>query len=1461
MKRNNSLKLISVFLVLTMMVGTVGIFAVSADGGTPGGSPAPTVTYAATSADLAGVTYADTWDGTADTAWYTTAEPGTTTFEIDTAEKLAGLAALVDDQANAGSNFAGMTVKVAANLDMAKPDGTANEWTSIGSGAGTAFNGTLEGKDGMVYIKNVTINSTATVNGFITCQKGGGVKNLTLVDPVLNISGDITNNGILIGAINGDNVTLQNVGVVNGNINVAAGTTKANGIGGLVGLVNKDTATLTNCDADVTFNLKEDVSNEVLGGVFGAIRQAATVTDCDANVTVVANDGQTPPVYYTATALGGVTGEVKADITFAECDVKLNGTLKGTTATKVAGIYGSITQSADPVININTCSVSGEITFEGDVADIGGFGSLLQKTGVVSNSKSALAININGNAANVGGMFATVTGARVETAPGSEEYNYTTVTNSEAAGAIRVTGTATNVGAVAGTASLQALITGVKVTEAASIAVTGTATNVGGVAGSMSDSASVIGSEVAGEVAVLAANSTAIGGVAGRVSGTATVSNTAVTATVGAMGRDSHGIGGVIGLVSGGIQVTNTNVSGVIAAGKHTYATGGVIGEITGSDPVTISNSVFSGGLTSSGHTAGGLVGSTDTTLNIQLSRVTGATITVTGLKYTLTPGISGEYTTYTAGNNAEKNVGGLVGVANAKISVQGTEVIGTTINATVNSDSLKYDSKIDSQGNAVEQKYLQLATFKNAETLGLTARVGGMIGYNNHADTCIDQYVPLAGGDNVSNRVQVTINTGMEAHYTAGVVGLSNTKLTVKDTAVDATMTFNTGSKHIGGITGKASTLVAENLTVRLSIDEPDLIFGYLTGVHGWWASTSSVYSNCNIIMDVTVNTNGGEVGIAGLLPGMNNPATIDNCAVAGQMTFMGTGAYRSGGLLGGINACTQTVSNCVVNVDMVHANVGSANPNLHMGGIAGEIRNVAGNLTLNNCYYGGHIIAETGKRAGGIVGFVAGTLTMNNVQMDGVVSVNSTQNGAFVGRLDIMDVTANGTPHQVTFNNCLLSGISKNGAGLENGVSWIGLVGNNTATTYTNAIYEVVGTMDWVNQDGVWVKTGNDDLSTNTTLTDALISKRLDLTFNNCYSTYAVSFAPQNDLNSNADTIAINSLSEELYSVNGTNQEHQSVNLVVNNEVKHSATEGISSANAYMAIKCEVVPQATAEIPAEGDQPAVPAVSAKEAMIADMNYTYTPAATPSNPEPQPVTVTFDFVGEPGVSDPVWTIVEGAVYPILTGVVKKDNIGGIKLYNETLLCTDMTWFNPNTVNYTVNSDAMMAGMARFSYGMALTKVYKFELQVNQITSVDLSLYADGYIASIAPQLLLLTVHYQFNADKTQIRLISTLASNQYASAKFEFLRNGKKIIASARPPETDTVYTSIQGGGNTYTADDFSAAGTCIFVSTMNVSELGLQPDDVITIQATYVTLKGISIKGLAYTATYAEMLAACGM
>ena len=89
------------------------------------------------------------WDGTADTSWY---NPNGTTYNLMTAEHLAGLAQLV----NKGNSFAGKTITLGADIFLNDTVGVADgswakvtktAWTPIGTSS-CPFKGEFDGVAG-----------------------------------------------------------------------------------------------------------------------------------------------------------------------------------------------------------------------------------------------------------------------------------------------------------------------------------------------------------------------------------------------------------------------------------------------------------------------------------------------------------------------------------------------------------------------------------------------------------------------------------------------------------------------------------------------------------------------------------------------------------------------------------------------------------------------------------------------------------------------------------------------------------------------------------------------------------------------------------------------------------------------------------------------------------------------------------------------------------------------------------------------------------------------------------------------------------------------------------------------------------------------------------------------------------------------------------------------------------------
>ncbi len=141
-------------------------------------------------------TTVDTWDGTADTNWYTDHEADTE-YYITTAEQLAGLAQLVN--ADPGTtNFAGKTFHLENDLDLSR-----HEWISIGTGKGGAqskysFCGVFDGQGHVIsnlyshesYIEGADESHNLLRNALFGNVYNGEVKNLGVATADIWIDSD-----------------------------------------------------------------------------------------------------------------------------------------------------------------------------------------------------------------------------------------------------------------------------------------------------------------------------------------------------------------------------------------------------------------------------------------------------------------------------------------------------------------------------------------------------------------------------------------------------------------------------------------------------------------------------------------------------------------------------------------------------------------------------------------------------------------------------------------------------------------------------------------------------------------------------------------------------------------------------------------------------------------------------------------------------------------------------------------------------------------------------------------------------------------------------------------------------------------------------------------------------------------------------------------------------------------------
>ena len=245
---------------------------------------------------------ADVWDGSVDEDLTDAKDETAKTLTIATAEELAAFAAEV----NAGTDYKGWTVTLAANIDLAN-----KAWTPIGTNLSACFKGTFDGAGYTIF--NLNVEGDINVGLFGYAANGGNVKNLT----------------------------------------VQGATVKANDYAGAI--MGRGYTDIVNCnviDATVTVTpyMKADNSGydggAKAGAVIGQLLEGAgnTVVGCTATNFVIAGYRD----------LGGVVGMASSNNSVSGCSAKnvtihsiaCNDYADGTPAGNFGAIVGRINSSA-----------------------------------------------------------------------------------------------------------------------------------------------------------------------------------------------------------------------------------------------------------------------------------------------------------------------------------------------------------------------------------------------------------------------------------------------------------------------------------------------------------------------------------------------------------------------------------------------------------------------------------------------------------------------------------------------------------------------------------------------------------------------------------------------------------------------------------------------------------------------------------------------------------------------------------------------------------------------------------------------------------------------------------------------------------------------------------------------------------------------------------------------------------
>lgn len=267
---------------------------------------------------------ADTWDGTADISWY---DPNNieTSYEITTAEQLAGLAQIVNDRENRAT-FNGVTFYLQNDLDLA-----GHEWISIGWGGNSGawcFSGIFDGQGHSIY-------------NLYSHESGSSYPN--------------RNSGLFGTLYEGE---INNLGVMNANITRAADDSCMASVGILADEIYA--STITNCWTSGTVTGSEQFE-KTIGGLVGSSYAYSQIRGCYSVAEITANfDG----VYYAGAfdSVGGIIGQAYTGTdTISDC--WFGGAIHVNSA--MAAVGGIIGYSENTTIN-NCMVVTSDIGVDAD---------------------------------------------------------------------------------------------------------------------------------------------------------------------------------------------------------------------------------------------------------------------------------------------------------------------------------------------------------------------------------------------------------------------------------------------------------------------------------------------------------------------------------------------------------------------------------------------------------------------------------------------------------------------------------------------------------------------------------------------------------------------------------------------------------------------------------------------------------------------------------------------------------------------------------------------------------------------------------------------------------------------------------------------------------------------------------------------------------------------------------------
>ncbi|WP_219215564.1 chitobiase/beta-hexosaminidase C-terminal domain-containing protein [Paenibacillus sp. S150] len=897
-----------------------------------------------------------TWTSSADTSWY---NPVYTTFKIDTAEKLAGVAKLVNEDGDGTVNgLNGKILEIDKDLDL-----SAHLWVPIGNGE-HPFRGTLISKDGAILrLSGMNVQPSLSYQGLVGNMDGATVGGFEFTSSgsisVTSVTYDVYA-GAAVGKMTGNSTVYDIINKIK--IETISLPFHAYA-GGIVGMGTGSIANSVN-EAAITAN-----GASTVGGIVGYGGPGSLKIKKASNSGALLVNGLEGTSY-----AGGIAGHTSGSLIMNDEDTAISNTAS-VTATGGEIVYaGGIIGRTDGTIVFSSATASGGAVSVNAPGATGAYaGGLIGAVGAVQNPDISIAFAHTAPVTNNGGMN-VYTGAIAGYADSALSWSaaYNNANPVTATGSQNIY-TGGFIGYAAKGIMLNNPAAGAYQNTAAINVSGGTAIYTGGIAG-YDAGGSIMNASFTGSLNVAGADGVYTGGIAGyEIGGVITASQAGAAASPFNTIISDGTVGGIAGYLEG--TISNSAVKHITL---KTTSEGGVVGGIAGSAQGTITG-VLAGDAAGADYnslrieaeasvpaadgrdnvTAGGLVGSNDKAL-------------------ALTDSLAAKIGFINVNGRSGYTFGGVAGRLNNEAS------IGTAAQAVAASDIIvELKAEQVSFGGAVgdnRASALHLHTNRiEIRALAANGYAGGMFGENHGAS-------PYVLAENI------TIGSPGPDNAVGGIAGFNTGTLT--DVTARSVVIEASGPRtEAGGIAGRSEGLEGS----RAGIITPVMLAGE------------------NAVITVT----GTEVkagGIAGFAKATDIVKPAATAVAPDYVIFSISGIdAKAGGLAGALENSTISGDTAALNAENLLINTTKDAANAYIGGFVGyndqsRLERLVGralNLTLNG----------PNVQAGGMSGYNLGSNTAvitNNYITAFSLKTNATAAGAIIGGIVGLNDARAGDPVQ---------------------------------------------------------------------------------------------------------------------------------------------------------------------------------------------------------------------------------------------------------------------------------------------------------------------------------------------------------------------------------------------------------------------------------------------------------------